>query len=274
MRCGLVLAVPTQIHQVVMNLCTNAYHAMREKGGVLGVSLQPLHVGVPEAHSGRAPGEYVRLEVRDTGHGMDRETMEKIFDPYFTTKKHGEGTGLGLSIVESIVRKHGGHVSVQSEPGAGTSFRIDLPVVEGVGGDIEAKPAGAGSLAGSERIMVVDDVVEIVDMAKEMLEGLGYAVTGFTSGIEAFREFTNDPSRFDLVITDMTMPNITGIELARRLLEIRPGLPVILCSGLSENITEKTIAPLGIRKFLKKPILLKEYGQAIRQVLEANPKGG
>ncbi|HEY5996145.1 MAG TPA: ATP-binding protein, partial [Candidatus Deferrimicrobiaceae bacterium] len=273
-RCGLVLAVPTQIHQVIMNLCTNAFHAMREQGGTLRVALTPWRVGSLDAGPGKPPGDYVRLEVVDNGQGMDSNTIEKIFDPYFTTKKKGEGTGLGLSIVESIVRKHGGTIAVQSEPGAGTTFLIDLPVAQGNFRAVESMPVGVSSFAGEERIMVVDDVVEIVDMAKDMLEGLGYTVYGYSSGLAALEAFSADPAQYDLVITDLTMPNLSGFELAKRILEIRPGMPIILCSGLSESVSEKTIWDMGIRKFLKKPILLKEYGQAIRQALEGGGQSG
>jgi signal transduction histidine kinase/DNA-binding response OmpR family regulator len=267
-RCSLVLADPTQIHQVIMNLCTNAYHAMRDGGGTLRVSLTPWRVGSLDAGPGKPPGEYVRLEVADDGCGMDRETIDKIFDPYFTTKKKGEGTGLGLSIVESIVRKHDGTIAVQSAPGEGTIFFIDLPAAGGDLRAVESTPAGVSSFAGEERVMVVDDVVEIVDMARDMLEGLGYTVEGYSSGPAALEAFASDPDGFDLVITDLTMPNLSGFELAKRILEIRPGMPIILCSGLSESVSDEKISSLGIRKFLKKPILLKEYGQAIRQALE------
>jgi len=266
-RCGPVLAVPTQFHQVVMNLCTNAYHAMRETGGVLDVSLAQIHVGPSDAGHVKTPGDYARLEVSDTGHGMDRKTMEKIFDPYFTTKKKGEGTGMGLSVVESIVRKHGGYVGVYSEPGAGTTFRVYLPVATG-GGSVEPGTSDAASIAGEEWIMVVDDEGEIAAMAKEMLEGLGYCVAAFTSSPEALRAFSGDPSAYDLVITDLTMPDLTGVELSGRLLEIRPDIPIILCSGLGETVSAEAIGSLGIRRYLKKPILLHEYGQAIRQALD------
>jgi len=265
--CGPVLAEPTQIHQVVMNLCTNAYHAMSEIGGVLGVCLRQVHISPSDAAPAKVPGDYAMLEVSDTGHGMDRKTMEKIFDPYFTTKKAGEGTGLGLSVVESIVRKHGGSISVYSEPGLGATFRVYLPLLKGDPA-AEAAPAGGAAMAGKERIMVVDDQGEIAAMAKEMLEDLGYTVDAYTSSGEAFKAFSGNPPAYDLVITDLTMPDMTGIELSRRLMEIRPDIPVILCSGFGETISPEAVASLGIRRLLKKPILIQEYGQAVRQVLD------
>lgn len=269
--CGLVLSVPSQFHQVVMNLCTNAYQAMREKGGVLSVSFKPVRVSDPDAGSVKIPGDYVRLEIGDTGHGMDRKTMEKIFDPYFTTKEKGEGTGLGLSIVDSIVRKHGGTIGVYSEPGCGTSFHVYLPVVTSEGYEREEASANGLSLRGKERILIVDDVWEIASMAKEMLEGLGYDVTAYTSSTEALRDFSSDPSRHDLVITDLTMPDITGIGLSRRMLDIRPDLPIILCSGLDEPTIDRAMLPAGIRKFLKKPLLFRDFSLAVRQVLDEEP---
>ncbi len=266
--CGLVLSVPSQFHQVVMNLCTNAYHAMREKGGILSVSLRPDRVEDPESGPVRIPGEYVLLEVGDTGHGMDSDTMEKIFDPYFTTKEKGEGTGLGLSIVESIVRKHGGTISVRSEPGKGTSFRIHMPVVTSDGYAREETEGKKISVLGRERIMVVDDVWEIASMAKEMLEGLGYEVTAHTSSPDALKDFSADPWRYDLVITDLTMPDLTGIGLSRRMMEVRPDLPIILCSGMNEPSIDMNMVPTGIRMFLKKPMLFHDFSMAVRRVLD------
>jgi signal transduction histidine kinase/DNA-binding response OmpR family regulator len=266
--CGPVLAVSAQIHQVVMNLCTNAYHAMRDRGGVLSVTMKQIHVGQSDKGLAFTPGDYIRLDVSDTGQGMEQSTMEKIFDPYFTTKKKGEGTGLGLSIVQGIVRKHGGHVSVYSEPGIGSTFHVYLPVAAGEAVQAKGPDAGFPRVAGEERVIVVDDVAEIVEMAKEMLGSLGYDVSGFTSSTEALAEFSRNPNNFDLLVTDMTMPNLTGLEICRMFLEIRPDLPVILCSGLSENIGEETIEKLGIRKLLKKPITFQEYSHSVRQVLD------
>jgi CheY-like chemotaxis protein len=230
--------------------------------------MTPLRIEPWDVGLGMEPGNYVKLEVGDTGHGMDRDTLEKIFDPYFTTKKKGEGTGLGLSIVQSIVRKYGGRISVYSEPGRGTTFHVYLPVAEGGNRAVKAPAPGAAVISGEERILLIDDVGEIVEMAKEMLERMGYRVTGHTSSTEAFEDFSRDPSGFDLVITDLTMPNLTGVELSRMMVEIRPGLPIILCSGLGESIDEKTLAASGIRRYLKKPVMFREYGEAVRQVLD------
>ncbi len=273
-ECGLVLSDPTQIHQVLMNLCTNAYHAMRDQGGVLGVTLKPVEI--KEEDTGRfvglGPGRYLRMEVSDTGCGMAPELIEKIFEPYFTTKKKGEGTGLGLSVVHGIVISHGGHISVYSEPGQGTTFIIYFPQYEDAGtlDEIDRQVAEEPP-QGTERLLVVDDEETIVDVENRILTGLGYQVTGVTSSQEALQLFARQPDAFDLVITDMTMPKMTGLGLARQLLALRPDLPIILCTGFSETVNEQSAKAIGIREFIMKPIDRTALATVIRKALDGNP---
>ena len=268
-ECGAIEADPTQIHQVMMNLCTNAYHAMRDKGGELKVALGEgnIHGSTGGFDLNLNPGPHLILTVSDTGHGMEHELMEKIFDPYFSTKGPGEGTGMGLSVVHGIVRSYGGDIRVQSLLGKGTSFIIYLPRVgrcPGVAEAISIEPAQGGR----EHILLVDDEEQIVRMVKQMLERLGYEVTARTSSVEALEAFRVQPERFDLVITDQTMPNMTGAELARKLLRIRPNLGIILCTGFSELITEEKAKAIGIHGYVMKPVVRSEIAGAIRAVLD------
>jgi PAS domain S-box-containing protein len=263
---GTILADPTQIHQVVMNLCTNAYHAMRENGGVLEVGFDTVTRG--ENGHELAPGDYVRLTVSDTGCGMDHETMSRIFDPYFTTKPVGEGTGLGLSVIHGIVEAHQGAISVKSRPGKGTRFEVLLPVH----GRAEVSSSMAEDIAptGDERILFVDDEEPIAMMIGELLEFYGYQVTCLTSSTEALEHFRNDPARYDLVITDQTMPKMTGCDLAGELTRIRPQIPIILATGISETMFPGKAEERGIRRMVRKPFVGKEFAQVIRQVLDSD----
>jgi PAS domain S-box-containing protein len=263
-----VLADPTQIHQVLMNLCTNAAHAMREKGGVLEVSLDnfTLDSGMTTAYPNLNPGTYIRLSVSDTGHGMERELANRIFEPYFTTKENGVGTGLGLAVVNGIVKSYGGGITVRSEPGKGTSFHVYLPVVERKA-ELKTQTRPLPS-KGNEHILIVDDEESLVNINKEVLERLGYKVTTGTSSTKTLEIFQQRPRQFDLVLTDMTMPYMTGIELAGALLEIRADLPIILYSGYNELIDEKEVRAIGIRKFLMKPLVAEDLSQAVREVLD------
>jgi PAS domain S-box-containing protein len=265
--CGPVEADPTQIHQVLMNLCTNSAHAMREQGGVLEIELQPVQLGRPEIRRlpGLRTGSYLKLTVRDTGHGIAPENIERIFDPYFTTKDKGEGTGLGLAVVQGIVQTHNGAITAESRPGEGTTFHVLLPVIE-VEPEAEREPA-AGLSTGRERVLLVDEENDLVEIGRLMLERLGYSVATRTSSIEALELFKSDPNKFQLVITDMTMPNMTGDLLAQKLLELRPDLPVILCTGYSERMTEVRARDMGIKAFLMKPIIIQDLSTTIRKVL-------
>jgi two-component system cell cycle sensor histidine kinase/response regulator CckA len=265
-----VLADPTQIHQILMNLCTNAAHAMRETKGELKVSLGPVEVKPGDTLiilHGLTPDMYLKLTVSDAGIGIAPDIMDRIFDPFFTTKKPSEGTGLGLSVVHGIVKSYHGAITVESEMGKGTEFHVYLPLLKETG---EKREVGAVAdiTGGKECILFVDDEEMLVELGKSMLTGLGYDVIGKTSSLEALELFRARPERFDLVITDMTMPNMTGIELARELMCIRPGIPVILCTGFSEAITPEKAKALGLREFIMKPIIKNQIAEAIRRNLD------
>ncbi len=262
-----VLADPTQVHQVLMNLAANAQHAMRESGGELEVDLtsEDLDPALAARHPHLGPGRYLRLRVRDTGTGIAPELRERIFDPFFTTKS--DGSGMGLSVVQGIVQDAGGVIVVDSAPGQGSTFDVFLPVIRV---DAETAPASAPSLlrTGSERILFVDDEAIQVDVNQQMLSRLGYQVAAFSDSLAAYDHFRRAPEAFDLVITDMTMPGMTGDILARRILEQRPDLPVILCTGYSETMTREKAEAIGIRGFVLKPVILRELDKILRQVLD------
>lgn len=268
--CGhdTILADSVQMHQVVMNLCTNAAHAMREKGGSLELSIADVDSSDEELSlvTGLRPGAYVRLSVSDTGCGMTQEVLEEIFDPFFTTKGPGEGTGLGLSVVHGIVKDHGGHIAVSTEFGKGSTFHVYLPAIETVfPAEIGPQPAIQG---GNERILFLDDEEMLVELNFQRLSNLGYQVVTSTSSVDALKLFETEPDGFDLVITDYTMPVMTGIDLARALLAIKPGTPVILISGLNEKILPEKIQETGIRAFLPKTAGKRELAELIRRVLD------
>ncbi len=265
---GLVMSDPTQVNQILMNLCTNAAHAMEEQGGVLEVKLNKRKIDREVAEAMGIPaGPYLRLTVSDTGHGMPPEVMDKIFEPYFTTKEIGRGTGLGLSVVHGIVRSHGGAVTCSSTPGQGTTFEVFLPEVEsgGTGGErVRKEPYQKGT----ERILFVDDEPTLVSLAEKMLRKMGYQVYPKTDSREALAAFRDNPDVFDLVITDMTMPGIPGDMLARRLMEIRGDIPVILCTGYSERISEEKVRQMGVSAFVQKPFEMRDLARTIRTVLD------
>ncbi len=271
---GTIEADPTQIHQIMMNLGTNASHAMSEKGGILEVVLSNVNVngGMSYSTAEIEPGSYLRLSVSDTGCGMSSETLKKIFDPYFTTKEVGKGTGLGLAMVHGIVKSYGGGIIVSSEPGKGSTFDIYFPRVEAyevsrVPDKVESMPLG-----GHERVLLVDDEMAIVEVGRNILDHLGYEVVVRTSSVEALELFRVQPNRFDLVITDMTMPNLTGDRLAQELLKIRPEIPIILCTGFSERMTEEKAKTLGVREFVMKPLVMMDLALAIRRALASRQK--
>jgi nitrogen-specific signal transduction histidine kinase len=264
-----VLADPTRINQVMLNMATNAAHAMRKKGGILGISLvrEELDSRTAARLQDLKPGPYLRLTVSDTGTGMDAETIQKIFEPYFTTKMAGEGTGMGLAMVHGIVKSFGGEITVESELGKGTTFNIYLPRIEESALPIHAKHS-VQLPKGSESVLFVDDEKSMIDAIQPMLEVLGYKVTPRTSSIEALEAFKNDPDRFDIVITDMTMPNMTGKTLVKEILSIRSGIPIILCTGYSDQINKDEAETIGISAFLMKPIIMRDMANTIREVLE------
>ncbi len=265
---GTVLADQTQIHQVLMNLCTNAAHAMEASGGELSVTLDDCVVdaGGEGADDDLAPGRYLKLAVKDTGTGMKKSVMDRIFDPYYTTKAVGEGTGMGLATVHGIVNDHGGRVFVDSVHGQGSVFSVYFPVLENPA-ETSIKPTLAYP-RGSERIIFVDDEDLLVEVGIEMLQDLGYDAVGTTRATQALETFKEKPEHFDLIITDMTMPGMTGDQLAEALLRIRPDIPIIICTGFSKRLSSVQASSLGIRAFLMKPVTVQELSKTVRDVLD------
>ena len=264
-----VLANPSQVHQVIMNLCTNAAFAMREKGGTLEIALEEIDFDPAVINrKDLQPGRYNRLTVSDTGRGMTPEVRSRIFEPYFTTKQHGEGTGMGLAVVHGIVKTHGGEIAVYSVPGKGTTFDIFLPVTDTKRDNGMVTDKTAPPRKGKEKILFVDDDQSLAEVGKELLENLGYRVDCKTSSIDALKTFRSHPDKFDLVITDQTMPHMTGVQLAGELKNIRPDIPVILCTGFSENINEENYASKGINSFIMKPLGIDEIARAVRRILD------
>jgi PAS domain S-box-containing protein len=264
-----VMADPSQVSQVLMNLCVNAAYAMRERGGVLKVELKAVDVeGEMSAKNPELqPGPYVCLGVSDTGCGMTAEVVDRVFDPFFTTKPPGEGTGLGLSVVYGIVKSYGGGISVCSEPGRGSTFSVFMPRIEAPPEETRVRPE---TVRGSgERVLLVEDDAVQLQGVSALLERLGYAVTARVDSVEALALFERDPLGFDLLITDQTMPKLTGSRLAEEVLKIRPGLPVILCTGFSEIVDGDKAALIGIREFVYKPFGMREISQSIRRALAA-----
>lgn len=273
----IVLADAIQVHQILINLCTNAAHAMQPKGGSLQVSLTRVDIdsktaGSPDLHE----GPYVKLTVRDTGHGMTAKVLEQIFDPFFTTKQGGTGTGLGLAVVQGIVRSHRGTLLVESEPGAGTAFHVLLPAAK-PGRDLSEDVLFPSAPGGSERILLVDDEEDLIYATEKALRRLGYEVLATSSGLEALELFREQPKRFDLVITDQNMPKMTGVELAQEMLRIRPGIPILLCTGFGpdseEGVSLKQAQSMGIREVHIKPLERHEMAEAIRRVLDESKPG-
>lgn len=264
--CGSIMGDPTQLHRVVMNLCTNAFQAMQETGGTLGVKLSTEKLEKHDIATDLTPGEYLRLDITDTGHGIEKSILERIFDPYFTTKAQGKGTGLGLSVVHGIVMTHGGGITVNSHPGQGTTFTVLFPRIEPIKKEKEADNK-LHLQVGEEKILFVDDEEPIVEVGQLMLQNLGYTVTAVTSSTQALETFRASPHDYDLVVTDLTMPQMTGDSLAKKMLEIRDDIPIILCTGYSENMDEGFTHRAGIRRFLKKPISMQELAHTIRTVL-------
>ena len=264
-----IMSDPTHIHQIVMNLCTNAAHAMEDGGGKLTVILAQVALTEKDVrlHPGLRPAVYLRLSVQDTGCGMSPEVIKKIFEPYFTTKGKGKGTGLGLAVVHGIVSGYGGAVYAYSEPDVGTTVNVYLPTIKA---KAVAQPEETSELkTGSEHILVVDDEPDLVEISGLMLEQLGYKVTTALNGIEALELFTRDPHGIDLIFTDLTMPKMTGDKLAKEAMKIRPGIPVVITTGYSINLSEESIAELGIKAVIQKPIVEAHLAKKIREILDA-----
>ncbi|MGD2099470.1 MAG: PAS domain S-box protein [Desulfobacterales bacterium] len=263
-----IYADPTQIHQVMMNLCTNAGHAMADTAGILTVSLQnvDLTAKATAGYPDLSAGPYVKLSISDTGHGMDAPTMERIFDPYFTTKAQDRGTGMGLAVVHGIVKGHGGSIQVDSTPGQGSRFDILFPIMEKQTvtetEELKALPTG------SECILLIDDEDSLIDLGKNMLIKLGYRVETWTRPVEALENFRADPHKYDLVISDMTMPNMTGDILATEMRQIRADIPIIICTGYSERINEQRAGELGLQGLIMKPFTIRRLAKTVREAID------
>ncbi|MCF8090574.1 MAG: response regulator, partial [Desulfotignum sp.] len=266
---ALIMGNTGQIHQIMMNLCTNAAHAMKDGIGVLEISLEDVQTDPglpPPAVDGLQMGDYLKLYVSDTGTGILPSIIGQIFVPYFTTKKVGEGTGLGLSLVHGIVENHGGKITVDSELGKGTTFTIYLPITKRQNACRSYEQSELP--VGTERILFVDDELPIAKLGGRILKGLGYQVTVRTGSVEALELFKIKPGDFDLVITDMAMPNMSGDMLAAQLLKIRSDIPVILCTGYSKKISEHLITAIGIKAIENKPVVKSALAKTVRKVLD------
>ena len=268
--CGMILADPTQIHQVAMNIITNAYHAIGDGGGTLTIRLtEETPDDANLFNSGLQPGPYAVLSVSDTGHGISAENIERIFDPYFTTKEQGKGTGLGLAVVHGIVKAHNGEITVSSSPGQGSTFTVYLPLMKKSTDDAVELPE-VEMPTGRERILLVDDEPAVAKLEKQMLERLGYTVTMHVSSMEALEIFQASPHNFDAVISDMTMPLMTGEAFSQKIRALRSDIPIIICTGFSERINESTLDQLGINDILMKPIVKTDLANAVRRALDTD----
>ena len=266
--CGLVMADPTQMHQVAMNLITNAFHAVEGMNGKIDIALESIDSVKEELPDNLLQlGRYVKLSVSDNGIGMTQDTMKKVFEPYFTTKEKGKGTGLGLAVVYGIVKEHKGEIKVYSEVRKGTTFSIYLPLVNKTKKAVFAEQVSEIE-TGTERILLVDDEISVVELEGQMLSRLGYRVTEQTTSLDALKMFKANSEIFDLVITDMTMPDMTGDKLAKEILSIKPDIPIIICTGFSERINKEQAEAIGVNGFLMKPVLKSEMAQVVRKVLD------
>jgi PAS domain S-box-containing protein len=273
--CGPVMADQTQMHQILLNLATNAAHAMNFTGGSMHIELEQIELKtkLPSALPELPQGTYARLTVSDTGPGIDPDIQKRIFEPYFTTKSVGEGSGLGLAVVHGIVQSHGGGIVLISAPGHGTCFQVYLPCCSESGVEIQTTPSASVKVQGKGRILIVDDEETIVQLGQKSLERLGYQVTCETHSVKALESFTKNPMQFDVVVTDQTMPNLTGTSLATALWKIRPNLPIIISTGYSEQLTQEKAVTLGFQALLSKPYSATELAQAIQQSLSAKVLG-
>lgn len=261
-----VMADASQIHQVIMNLCTNAYHAIGDHNqGLITVSLKDFYLDETRVRQGCFPGNYVRLRVTDTGKGIEQETMDRIFDPYFTTKEMSRGTGLGLAVVEGIIKKHGGFIIVTSQVGLGTKFNIFLPIAEPSHSGQIVPPVSRGIFRGTGRILLAEDEVLVLQATQKILKVFGYQVTAFLDGKAAMDAFEQSPDKFDIVITDMSMPKMNGRDLAKGVLALRPEMPVILCTGFHESYTREAALQEGIKRYVQKPVSGRELAEMVQE---------
>jgi CheY-like chemotaxis protein len=269
--CGMVLADLSQVHQILMNLVTNAAHAVEENGGTIHVVLTGMVIEKAAAVFDDLPaGRYASIRVSDTGMGIEKHLLNKIFTPYFTTKSQGKGTGLGLSVVLGIVKDHGGDIRVYSEIGKGTTLSVYLPLIIDVVSGSQPAAVNPSYPTGTEHILLVDDEAPILNMEKMILEKLGYRITSCSSAQEALSIFRADPGGFDLVISDRGMPKMTGETLAREMMAIRPEIPIILCTGFSNEGDDMRAREMGIRGYLLKPVAKTVLAETIRNVLDGN----
>ncbi|MGD9210709.1 MAG: ATP-binding protein, partial [Desulfobacteraceae bacterium] len=263
-----ILGDATQLHQLIMNLSTNAAHAMQKSGGILSLSIMEINTDMDAAShlTELQPGKHLKLEISDTGHGISKSLIERIFDPFFTTKKQGEGTGLGLSVVHGIVRSHHGAIRVESQEGVGTSFRVYFPITES--SEINQKEMETQLLGGKEHILMVDDELSLVKIGSRMLKRMGYKVTSTNNSLEALELFHKRPNHYDLILSDLTMPYLTGEKLAAEITKIRPDIPIIICTGFSAAVDLSEAVVSGIRAIVKKPIEKHQLAKTIRLALE------
>ncbi len=266
-KSDMILADPTQIHQIILNLCTNASYAMKEKGGKLTISLKSEYLDsrAVKNFSNLTSGYYVKLTVSDTGTGMNDDIKKRIFEPYFTTKNPGEGTGMGLAVIHGIITNLNGDITVESRPGNGSTFNVYFPKISA---DLSSKAEQLEELMkGNEHILFVDDEKIIVEVVQTFLENLGYKVTAEINSTHCLETFTGNPDNFELVITDMAMPDLTGKDLAVKILAIRPDIPIILCTGYSDIIDESKAREIGIKAFIMKPFIMHEMANTIYNIL-------
>jgi CheY-like chemotaxis protein/anti-sigma regulatory factor (Ser/Thr protein kinase) len=266
---SLIMGNPTQVHQIFMNLCTNAVQAMEDNGGILEVGLEDVQL-IEKSFLTQLKlksGNYLKVTVSDTGPGIAPEVIDSIFEPYFTTKGVGEGSGMGLAMVHGIVESYGGKIVVESELGKGATFRIYLPTTNQR--DVPRAYQEEQLPSGTEHILVVDDELTIAKMGAQILQRLGYQVTLRTSSVEALELFRTRPGDFDMIITDMTMPNLTGDQLAMEVMKIRPDIPVVLCTGYSKKMTDETALAMGIKALAYKPLVKMDLAKTVREVLDA-----
>jgi CheY-like chemotaxis protein len=264
---GKVMADPSQINQMMVNLALNAAQAMEATGGRLEVSLDEVQLDDDALSLNLPKGPYLRLVISDTGPGMQPEIMEHIFEPYFTTKRQGDGSGMGLAVVHGIVKRHEGAITCRSTPGKGTTFEIYLP--EAISKEEREEPHVEIKMpAGTERILFIDDEPSLVELAQILFESLGYQVTATASSNEALDLFRKDPAGFDLVVTDMMMPEMMGDKLAAEMMKIRPDIPVILYTGYSEHLSEEKAKSMGIRELILKPFAMRDMAHVIRKILD------